>query len=207
MNYSEIFRRIQSQGRVLALMKDSHINALLQKISRNILGAEKNILAANQKDIKRVSSSGKTAAFIDRLTLNEKGIREMASQVIAVSKLHSPLGKVLSRRKRPNGLDIKKISVPIGALFIIYESRPDVTSDCAALGLKSGNAVILRGGSDAANTNGAIYAAIRASMPAEIKDTVFLIKDSSRETVNAILKMNNFIDAVIPRGGESLIKA
>jgi len=188
-------------------MKDSHINALLQKISRNILGAEKNILAANQKDIKRVSSSGKTAAFIDRLTLNEKGIREMASQVIAVSKLHSPLGKVLSRRKRPNGLDIKKISVPIGALFIIYESRPDVTSDCAALGLKSGNAVILRGGSDAANTNGAIYAAIRASMPAEIKDTVFLIKDSSRETVNAILKMNNFIDAVIPRGGESLIKA
>ncbi len=207
MDYSGIFRAVQSQGRILALMKDTRINAVLKKISLSILAAEKKILSANKKDLKKALASGKTAAFIDRLTLDEKRIREMASQVIAVSQLPTPLGKVLSLRKMPNGLDIKKISVPIGTIFVIYESRPNVTSDCAALCLKSGNAVILRGGSDAVNSNAAIYAAIRSALPAEIKDTVFFVKDTSRETVNSILKMKGLIDAVIPRGGEGLIKA
>lgn len=207
MDYCETFRRVRSQSRVLALMKDPQINVVLKKISRGILAAEKIILAANKKDLKKAIASGKTAAFVDRLTLNKTRIREMASQVIAVSKLPTPLGKILSRKKRPNGMKIEKISVPIGTIFVIYESRPNVTSDCAALCLKSGNAVILRGGSDAVNSNAAIYAAVRKALPAGIKDVVFFVKDTSRKKVNGILKMKGLIDAVIPRGGENLIKA
>ncbi|MEA2081189.1 MAG: glutamate-5-semialdehyde dehydrogenase [Elusimicrobiota bacterium] len=205
-DYCGIFRRVRQQSRVLALMKDAQINSVLKKISRGILAAEKKILAANKKDLKKAAASGKSTAFVDRLTLDKKRIREMASQVIEVSKLQSPLGKIISRRKRPNGLDIKKVSVPIGVIFVIYESRPNVTSDCAALCLKSGNAIILRGGSDAVNSNGAIYAAIRSALPAAVKDAVCFIKDSGRETVKDILRMKDSIDVVIPRGGEGLIK-
>ncbi|PKM99432.1 MAG: glutamate-5-semialdehyde dehydrogenase [Elusimicrobia bacterium HGW-Elusimicrobia-2] len=206
-DYRGIFRRMRSQGMLLAMMKDSGINGVLKKIARNIIACESKIISANKKDISKTLSAGKTDAFIDRLKLDKKRIRAMAAQVIEVSRFPSPLGKVLSSRKRPNGLKIRRVSVPLGTLLIIYEARPNVTSDCAALCLKSGNAVILRGGSDAVKSNEAIYGAIRPALPPEIKDAVFFVKDTSRETVNGILKLNGLIDAVIPRGGEGLIKA
>ncbi|PIV19589.1 MAG: glutamate-5-semialdehyde dehydrogenase [Elusimicrobia bacterium CG03_land_8_20_14_0_80_50_18] len=206
-DYREIFRRMRRQGRILERMKDSDINSMLRKIARNIIGCESKIIAANKKDISRALFSGKDAAFIDRLSLDRKRIRAMASQVVDLSRLPSPLGRVLSVRKRPNGLNIRKVSVPLGTLMVIYESRPNVTSDVAALCLKSGNAVILRGGSDAVKSNRAVYDAVMTAVPAEIKDAVFFVEDSSRRTVDSLLKMNGLIDAVIPRGGEGLINA
>lgn len=205
--YRAVFLRMRHHGRALAAMKDSAVNTMLRKIAKSILASEGKIIAANKKDMSRALALGKSASFIDRLRLDKQRIRAMAAQVIDVSRLPSPLGKVLSVRQRPNGLKIRKVSVPLGTLLIIYEARPNVTSDVAALCLKSGNAAVLRGGSDALESNRAVYEAVVAALPVSVKGALFFVRDGSRKTVDAILKMNGLIDAVIPRGGEGLIAA
>lgn len=165
------------------------------------------ILAANAKDMAAGAANGLSAAMLDRLKLDESRLEGVASAVAQVAMLEDPVGQVIDRSERPNGLVMERVRVPVGVLAIIYESRPNVTADAAALGLRSGNAVILRGGSEAVHSNRAIHAAmvegiVKAGLPA---DAVQLVPTQDRSAVGALLKAQGQIDMVIPRGGKSLV--
>jgi glutamate-5-semialdehyde dehydrogenase len=167
------------------------------------------IIKANKKDVLNAKRSGLSKAMIDRLTLNSKRIEEMAESVNAVAKLPDPCGVIDSMWKRPNGLVIGKMRVPIGVIGIIYESRPNVTSDCAALCLKSGNAVILKGGKESINSNLAIHKVLqdalkKAGLPL---DSINMVESTDRKAVSYLLHLDKYIDLIIPRGGEGLIRA
>nr|MBU1327960.1 glutamate-5-semialdehyde dehydrogenase [Candidatus Omnitrophota bacterium] len=166
------------------------------------------ILSENSKDIILANKTGLSKALVDRLTLTEKRIKEMADSLKQVASLKDPVGKILRQWKRPNGLIIKKVSVPIGVIGIIYESRPNVTSDCAGLCLKSGNACVLRGGSETINSNLAIHKVItkglgKFGIP---ESAVAMINVTDRVAVEILLKQANLVDVIIPRGGEGLIR-
>jgi glutamate-5-semialdehyde dehydrogenase len=167
------------------------------------------IIKANQKDVKIAKEHKLDAAKIDRLVLDEKRIMGLANSVKDIIKLPDPVGRILYDTSRENGLRIRRISTPIGVLLAIYESRPNVTSDIAALALKSGNAVILRCGSDSINSSKILADIYREALEKfEIdKDAVILVPNIEREYVSELLRMENHIDVVIPRGGKSLIKA
>ncbi|MFH1958098.1 MAG: glutamate-5-semialdehyde dehydrogenase [bacterium] len=204
--YDKILADIKKQSISLALVSEAEKNKILVGISKSILRSKEEIIRANRKDLVSARKSKKSTSFIDRLILNGRRVDEMAAQVRAVAGLKLRIGELIEERKRPNGLLIRKVRVPLGVIFVIYESRPNVTSDCAALCFKSGNAVVLRGGSDALNSNRAIYSAIKSALPADLKDAVYFVDGAGYETVKKLLKMNKFIDAVIPRGGEKLIQ-
>ena len=194
-------------------------DAVLSKMSLVLLKNTKYLLSENAKDVSTARDSAKAFSessknkrqsefLLDRLTLTEKRVREMADSLKQVAYLKDPVGKILKQWKRPNGLIIKKISVPIGVIGIVYESRPNVTSDCASLCLKSGNACVLRGGSEAMNSNLAIHSvmtkALRGSNISESAITMIDVAD--RQAVDILLKQDGLIDVVIPRGGEGLIR-
>ena len=167
------------------------------------------ILKANKKDILNAKRAGLSKAMTDRLMLNNKRVEEMAASINAVAKLPDPCGVIDRMWKRPNGLVIGKMRVPIGVIGIIYESRPNVTSDCASLCLKSGNAVILKGGKESINSNLAIHKVLqdaldKAGLPL---DSINMIESIDRKAVSYLLQLDRYIDLIIPRGGESLIKA
>ena len=167
------------------------------------------ILAENGRDMEAGKANGLSAAMLDRLRLDEKRIKGISDGLRHVVTLPDPVGRRLDDIKRPNGLDIEKVSVPIGVIAIIYESRPNVTVDATGLCLKAGNAVILRGGSEALHSNLALAklisdAGVKAGMPA---GTIQMIPWTGHEAVSLMLKMNQYIDLVIPRGGERLIRA
>lgn len=166
----------------------------------------KKILEANKKDLKE--AVGLTKAFIDRLTLNEKRISDMAQGIREVASLNDPVGEITKMWKRPNGLIVGKMRIPLGVIGIIYEARPNVTADAAALCIKSGNVVILRGGKEAFNSNMVITEIIcdavkKAGLP---KDVIQIIPLKEREAMLELLKLEEFIDVIIPRGGEGLIR-
>ncbi len=166
------------------------------------------ILKENKKDINTAKKLRLSNAFIDRLTLNLKRLEGMSISLKEIAKLPDSVGEITKMWKRPNGLDIGKMCVPIGVIGIIYESRPNVTSDCAGLCLKSGNAVLLKGGKEAINSNLAIYKVLneageKAGMPA---GSINFIESTDRKAVQIMLSLNKYIDLIIPRGGESLIK-
>jgi glutamate-5-semialdehyde dehydrogenase len=167
------------------------------------------IIKANQKDVKIAKEHKLDAAKIDRLVLDEKRIMGLANSVKDIIKLSDPVGRILYDASRENGLRIRRVSTPIGVLLAIYESRPNVTSDIAALALKSGNAMILRCGSDSINSSKILADIYREALEKfEIdKDAVILVPNIEREYVSELLRMENHIDVVIPRGGKSLIKA
>ncbi len=173
--YEKILTDIKKQSISLAFLSEAEKNKILVGISRNILKSKRKIISENRKDLLNARKSKKSSAFTDRLMLNGNRIDEMASQVRDVARLKLRIGEVLEERKRPNGLLIRKVRVPLGVIFVIYESRPNVTSDCAALCFKSGNAVILRGGSDALNSNRAIYSAIKSAVPGNLRDVVYFV--------------------------------
>lgn len=165
------------------------------------------ILLANATDMEAGASAGLSAAMLDRLRLDAERIEGVATVVERVAVLADPVGNVIDSNRQPNGLVMERVRVPIGVLGIIYESRPNVTADAAALGLRSGNAVILRGGSEAVNSNRAIHAAVvegitAAGLPA---DTVQLVPTQDRAAVGAMLRAQGAIDMIIPRGGKSLV--
>jgi len=165
------------------------------------------ILAANANDVDAATASGISPAMLDRLKLDEARISAMASAVEQVAALDDPVGQIIDSRTRPNGLVMERVRVPVGVLGIIYESRPNVTADAAALGLRSGNAVILRGGSEAVHSNRAIHAAMvrgvtQAGLPA---DAIQLVPTQDRAVVGAMLRAQGAIDMIIPRGGKSLV--
>jgi glutamate-5-semialdehyde dehydrogenase len=191
-------------GRLDTAVKDRTLLAMAGMLDKE----RSAIKAANDLDVKKATESGKDPAFIDRLKLNDKRIDGMRDMMKEVAALSDPLWAVIDRKERPNGLVIDKVRVPIGVIGIIYESRPNVTADCIALCFKSGNAVILRGGSDAINSNKVIYALLKKAASGEkLEEGVFqLVEDTRREAVDEMLQSSWGIDLIMPRGGESLIR-
>lgn len=199
--------RAKKAAAFLAVMPAKKKNAILLKMAKALDQARGSIKEANEADVASARERGKSKAFIDRLKLDDKRIDGMCSMMREVAALDDPVGKILEKKKRPNGLVIEKVRVPIGVIGIIYEARPNVTADCVSLCLKSGNAVILRGGSDAINSNKAICGALEKAAGAEgLNEGAFiLVEDTSREMVDAMLGASDGIDLIMPRGGESLI--
>ena len=191
----------------LSNLSEKKRNDVLKQFCIFLKVNKKQILRVNKKDIKEAKKIKKS--MIDRLKLDEKKINEIIKSVEQIIKFKDPLGKLLKSWKRPNGLTIKKISIPIGVIAVIYESRPNVTSDVSSLCFKSGNAVILRGGSEAFNTNQLIAKLFRKALKKKGCDEncVQFIEEKNRNYVDYLLsKMQNYIDIIIPRGGKSLVK-
>ena len=192
----------------LGLASTERKNAALEEMAAEILKAEKEILAANEKDVAEARKKGVKEPLVDRLALDSTRVGEMAEMTRLVAGLEDPVGKMLAQFKGAQGIEIAKKSVPLGVIAIVYESRPNVTADAAALCVKSGNAVVLRGGSDALNSNKAIIAALEKGLKNAgfSGNEVVLLRSGERSEVTDLLKCDDSIDAVIPRGGEGLIK-
>jgi len=192
----------------LAVLSPAKKNAALVRMAVAIERDTKAILAGNDKDVRAAKARGISGALLSRLLLDSNKVSKMAEGIRQVASLPDPVGRLLERADRPNGLSIEKISVPLGVLLIIFESRPNVTADCAALAVKSGNAVILKGGSEAIHSNRAIHASIKRALIAEKIDPacVQLVDSTDRRDVDSLLRLNSLIDVVIPRGGETLIR-
>jgi glutamate-5-semialdehyde dehydrogenase len=199
----ELCERAKAASRHLAQRSTDEKNKALRQISSSIADRARNILKANAEDVSAVK--GKTAAFVDRLTLDAKRLQKIAGAVSAVANLPDPVGKVTDFTTRPNGLVIKKMRVPLGVIAVLYESRPGVTADAAALCLKSGNASVLRGGKESIRTNAAIADAIEEALAScGLSGAVGFVRDPDRAAVNELLKLDTLVDLVIPRGGPDL---
>ncbi len=199
--------KARDAARTVARAGDAQKAEALIAAAAALRAAAPAILKANAQDMAAGVANGLSAAMLDRLKLDDGRIEGIASAVEQVARLDDPVGQVIDRSERPNGLVMERVRVPVGVLAIIYESRPNVTADAAALGLRSGNAVILRGGSEAVHSNRAIHAAmvegvVAAGLPA---DVVQLVPTQDRAAVGALLKAQRQIDMVIPRGGKSLV--
>ena len=202
-------QRARVAARLLAQLDAGQKNAALLAMADEIMSRADAILAENEKDLARARSNGLSSAMIDRLKLNGPRLEEMAQGVRAVAALPDPVGEVIREWNSANALRIAKVRVPIGVVGIIYESRPNVTSDAAVLCTKTGNATILRGGSEAINSNIAIAEALRqggakAGLPA---DSILLIPRTDRAAVGYMAEMDRYIDLIVPRGGKALIEA
>lgn len=183
-------------------------NKALLKVAERLTADSEKILAANEEDIKKGEANGMHPGLIDRLRLTKARIEAMAEGLKQIVDLPDPIGEVLSTTTRPNGLEISKVRVPLGVIGIIYESRPNVTADAFGLCFKSGNAVILKGGSDAITSNIAIAASIRGALKecGLNEDAILLIEDTDREVTRQFMKMNGYVDVLIPRGSAGLIR-
>lgn len=184
-------------------------NKALLAIAQSLRNSSETIINENKTDLENGSKNGLSAGMLDRLFLDQKRIEDIAKAVEDIAALPDPCGRLLEETTRPNGLVIKKVSVPIGVIGIIYESRPNVTADAAVLCLKSSNAVILRGGKEAIHSNIAIVAAMRSALAAcgFDENCIQLVTDTSRESANQMMRMNGYIDCLIPRGGKGLIRS
>ena len=208
MNLEELCKRAHDV-RIKAGMLDTNVkNETLRKAADAILAHETDILAANASDVKNGQERNMPAGLIDRLTLNHDRLVGMADGLRQIAELDDPIGEVLSMKKRPNGLMIGKKRVPIGVIGIIFEARPNVTSDAFALCFKSGNCAILKGGSDAIHSNIAIVSAMQEALrEMHIPDGVLsLIEATDHETTGKFMKMKQYVDLLIPRGGRGLIQ-
>jgi len=204
----EFGRRARAAARVLARTSSAQKNAGLLAMADEIVNAAGPILEANAQDLANAAASGLAKPMVERLTLNMKRLEAMADGIRQVAALPDPVGENIRDWTRPNGLHISKVRVPIGVVGIIYESRPNVTSDAAVLCTKTGNATILRGGSESIHSNVAIAAALsrgaaQAGLPA---DSVLLIPTTDREAVRHLCAMDKYLDVIVPRGGKGLIE-
>jgi glutamate-5-semialdehyde dehydrogenase len=204
-----IGRDAQRASRKLAALDGAVRTQALRKLAERIRAGRDALLSANAADVAAAEQAGLARPLIERLKLNDKRIAAMADGVEQIAAQVDPIGQIMEGYVRPNGLKIQKMRVPIGVVLFFYESRPNVTSDAAALCLKSGNAVILRGGKESLNSNKAIGKIISAALSESGLDpaAVCMIESADRAIVPALLKLNQYIDLVIPRGGESLIRA
>ena len=184
-------------------------NSALKLMAENLIKNSETILKANEMDVITARRKGTKESLIDRLVLNMSRIEGMAKGLIETSEFADPIGRVLFEKDMPQGMKLKKISVPMGVIGIIYESRPNVTCDAAGLCFKAGSAVILRGGSDAINSNKAIVGVLRdaLAMLGISRDSIQLVEDTSRDTAAEMMKADNYIDLLIPRGGAALIES
>jgi len=205
----EMGRRARAASHLLAGFTTMQKNNALLAVAQELELAIDTILEANAEDVSRAESHGLSGAMIDRLRLSPTRIKKMADEVRNVAELPDPVGKQLVRWIRPNGIEITKIRVPIGVVGIIYESRPNVTSDAAVLCLKTGNATILRGGSEAIASNKAIVEALSRGLEESglPRDSVQLVPTTDRDVVPIMAGMDQYIDMIVPRGGHALIEA
>jgi glutamate-5-semialdehyde dehydrogenase len=201
-------QRARAAAREVARASTRAKNRSLLAAAAAIRRDAKPLLAANAEDVAAARASGKDAAFIDRLTLTSKSIEAMAAGLEEVAKLKDPVGEVSELREQPSGIKVGRMRVPLGVIGIIYESRPNVTADAAALCLKSGNACILRGGSESVRSNLAIAACMHEGLRAAglPEDAVQAVETADRAAVGILLSMNEYVDIIVPRGGKSLIE-
>ncbi|MBH1941466.1 glutamate-5-semialdehyde dehydrogenase [Mobilitalea sibirica] len=210
MSYLEdIGSKAKVAATALNLMLQDDKNKALAACAEALLDAQTEILDANVIDVTNSEKNGVKSSLIDRLRLSPQRLKAMADGLIEICALPDPIGEVISMKVRPNGLNIGQKIVPLGVIGIIYESRPNVTADAFGLCFKTGNAVILRGGSDAIHSNKAIVKALRQGLKASgcTEDAVQLIEDTSRDTVKEFMRMNKYLDVLIPRGGAGLIQS
>lgn len=201
--------KAKKSARVLALATTEQKNSALQAIADALKNNADSIVSANAKDIENGKVAGMSSSLLDRLSLNHDRVFAMADGVEALIQLSDPVGRILDSSDRPNGIKITKISVPFGVIGIIYEARPNVTSDAAAISLKAGSAVILRGGKEAINSNLKTVEIMREAIESVglPKDCIQLVTDTSRQSATDLMTLNGYIDVLIPRGGAGLIKA
>jgi glutamate-5-semialdehyde dehydrogenase len=201
-------RAAKEAARALALASTRVKNEALLQMARGLEERTAPVLEANRADLERGRAAGLTSAFIDRLTLSDARVEEMAAGLRQIAALPDPVGETVETWRRPNGIEISRVRVPLGVIGFIYESRPNVTADAAGLCLKSGNAVLLRGGSEALASNAAIVnvlgkAVEKAGLPA---DSVQVVDTADRAAVMAMLTLDRFVDLIIPRGGEEFVR-
>jgi len=206
---TQLGKRAKKAERVLMTASSQQKNKALAFIAEALIENTQYIIEENKKDIAAAREKGMSESMIDRLMLDEKRIKGISDATRELIALTDPVGKVISGTTRPNGLVIEKVTVPLGVIAVIFEARPNVTVDAAALCLKSGNTVILRGGKEAINSNTAMAKIMRqaiaeAGLP---EDCIQLVEDTSRESATALMKLNGYVDVLIPRGGAGLIKA
>ena len=209
MELSEICRKAKAVSNRVGILDTNTKNRALLAAADALIQEQDVILAENAKDMENGRKNQMPAGMLDRLLLTSERIAQMAEGLRQVASLEDPIGEVLGMKKRPNGLMIGQKRVPLGVVGIIYEARPNVTADAFALCFKTGNVVILKGGSDAIHSNIAIVSVIRKAIASLglPEDAVSMIEDTSRETAAAFMKMNEYVDVLIPRGGAGLIRA
>jgi len=200
--------RARAASRLVAKAPTAQRNRALEVAAGLLREREKALLAANAKDVKAARAEGRDDAFIDRLTLTGKSIDAMAEGLLDVAKLPDPVGEITELRERPSGIKVGRMRVPLGVIAIIYESRPNVTADAGALCLKSGNACILRGGSESIQSNQAIAACLAAGLKAAglPEEAIQLVATPDRAAVSELVALDKHVDAVVPRGGKGLIE-
>ena len=203
----DLGRAARVAARVLARADTAAKNRALQAIATEIRAKSAELVAQNRHDIEKAKAGGRDGAFVDRLTLSAKSIEQMAKGVEEVAALPDPIGQITGMEMRPTGIEVGRMRVPLGVIGIIYESRPNVTVDAAALCLKSGNACILRGGSEAIHSNRAIAACIKAGLAAAGLPlaAVQVVDTTDRTAVGELITMPEFVDIIVPRGGKDLI--
>ena len=206
---TEIGKRVKNASAEIAVASTDDKNRILKVIANALRENCDKILNANAIDLENGRNNGMSEALLDRLMLNKDRVEGMAEGVEGVISLPDPVGEVLWETQRPNGLKIQRVSSPLGVIGIIYEARPNVTSDAAALAIKSGNTAILRGGKEAFNSNSAIMDIMRNAVENEgfNPDIIELVRDTSRESATALMRMNSYVDVLIPRGSAKLINA
>lgn len=215
MSYvEELGKKAKKAAQLMNKLGEESMNTGLMCAAEALVKNSAYIMAENKCDVAAAMKNGMKDSLIDRLSLTEDRIIAMADGLRQVAALKSPVGSLISMEKRPNGLNVLKKRVPLGVVGMIYESRPNVTADAFGLCFKTGNAVILKGGSDAINSNKAIVKVIREALdkafcekPYDISDAIQLVESTDRECVNEMMKLNEYIDVLIPRGGAGLIKA
>lgn len=209
MDLIEIGKRAKAASHRLAILPTVKKNEALKAVAAAMVANSAEIIAANEIDMANAKENGMSEALLDRLFVNEARVKAMADGVLQVAELKDPVGEVLSMTNRPNGLMIGKKRVPLGVIGMIYESRPNVTPDAFCLCFKTGNAVILRGGSDCIHSNLAITKVIRKALASQgiCEDVVQIIESTDRETATALMRLNDYVDVLIPRGGAGLIKS
>ena len=204
----EIGVNARAAARVLSTASTERKNTALQKMADALVASLGTILAENEIDVAKAQEKGSPASFIDRLTLNAARVIAMSEGLRSIAELPDPVGDVMASWTRPNGLDISRVRTPLGVIGVIYESRPNVTADAGALCLKSGNAVILRGGSDSAHSSAAIHAALRAGLiEAGLPEhAIQIVPSTNRAAVGEMLAgLSGNLDVIVPRGGKSLV--
>ena len=209
MELEQICQGAKDASQKLATLGTNEKNRALTAVASALVAASADIIAANKEDLENGKKNHMPEGLLDRLMLNEARIAQIAEGLQQVAALDDPIGEVLSMKKRPNGLMIGKKRVPLGVVGMIYEARPNVTVDAFGLCFKTGNAVILKGGSDAIHSNIAIVSVIQKTLEqlGIPKEAASLIEDTSRDTATAFMKMNQYVDVLIPRGGAGLIRA
>ena len=202
-----LLKNAKLASREVAQLNIDEINNALNLMANELIAQKEDILRANGVDME--SAEGISTVMLDRLKLNSKRIDDMAEGIRQVALLPSPVGSVLERVERPNGLVIEKVSVPMGVIAIIYESRPNVTADAASLAIKSGNACVLKSGKEAINSAKAIVKALKSGLKRAgvNENAVSLVDDVTRQSANDLMRANGYVDLLIPRGGKGLIKA